>query len=563
MENQLQILTVMVIYMGLLISWGVYQGRRVKTSSDYAIAGRGLPGWVAALSERATGESSWALLGLPGAAYAMGLTEIWTAIGCVAGIITAWIVLAWRLRDAAEKYNVTSFTEFIALRHSESGRQIRIVGSLTIVFFFFFYVGAQFLGGGKTLHTMFGIDSRLGMLITAAIIVPYTIYGGFRSVVYTDVIQAIVMIITLIIGPIAGVIYIANHPGLFAETMGGALKGAGDSYTSLTGGAGGFGAGLIIAGGFSWFFGYLGGQPQLSMRFMAIKDARQARKARNIGIIWTVIAYVGALSLGWIGIAIFGPAGLDDPEFVMPGVILELFPPVVAAVLITGAIAAMVSTADSLLILSATELSENLLKGRVGRRNGVDRSLTLSRGITALLAVVALVLAYISPSRLIFTLVSYVWAGIGCTFSVVILFTLFWERFHGRAALMTIVTGLLFTVFWISGGFEQHYRVTSAKTLFLVEQGVLEPHEASLHNEMEGRKYISASAFESDLLEMLGADEAESGVQTGESVRERLPAMVSSYTEKGIPARLLTFFVALGVAIASTFLLKKREPELI
>jgi sodium/proline symporter len=563
MENQMQILTVMVIYMGLLISWGIYQGRRVKTSSDYAIAGRGLPGWVAALSERATGESSWALLGLPGAAYAMGLTEIWTAIGCVAGIITAWIVLAWRLRDAAEKYNVTSFTEFIALRHSESGRQIRIVGSLTIVFFFFFYVGAQFLGGGKTLHTMFGIDSRLGMLITAAIIVPYTIYGGFRSVVYTDVIQAVVMIITLIIGPIAGVIYIANHPGLFAETMGGALRGAGDSYTSLTGGAGGFGAGLIIAGGFSWFFGYLGGQPQLSMRFMAIKDARQARKARNIGIIWTVIAYVGALSLGWIGIAIFGPAGLDDPEFVMPGVILELFPPVVAAVLITGAIAAMVSTAASLLILSATELSENLLKGRVGSRSGVDRSLTLSRVITALLAVVALVLAYISPSRLIFTLVSYVWAGIGCTFSVVILFTLFWERFHGRAALVTIVSGLLFTVFWISGGFEQHYRVTTDKTLFLVEQGVLAPEEASLPGEMEGKKYISASAFESDLLEVLEADKEDSGVQPGESVRERLPAMVSSYTEKGIPARLLTFFVALAVAISSTFLLKKRKEMVI
>jgi sodium/proline symporter len=563
MENQMQILIVMVIYMGLLISWGIYQGRRVKTSSDYAIAGRGLPGWVAALSERATGESSWALLGLPGAAYAMGLTEIWTAIGCVAGIITAWIVLAWRLRDAAEKYNVTSFTEFIALRHSESGRQIRIVGSLTIVFFFFFYVGAQFLGGGKTLHTMFGIDSRLGMLITAAIIVPYTIYGGFRSVVYTDVIQAVVMIITLIIGPIAGVIYIANHPGFFAETMGGALRGAGDSYTSLTGGAGGFGAGLIIAGGFSWFFGYLGGQPQLSMRFMAIKDARQARKARNIGIIWTVIAYVGALSLGWIGIAIFGPAGLDDPEFVMPGVILELFPPVVAAILITGAIAAMVSTADSLLILSATELSENLLKGRVGNRSGVDRSLALSRGITALLAVVALVLAYISPSRLIFTLVSYVWAGIGCTFSVVILFTLFWERFHGRAALVTIVTGLLFTVFWISGGFEQHYRVTSDKTLFLVEQGVLAQEEAPLTGEMEGKKYISASAFESDLLDVLEADKEDSVVQPGESVRERLPAMVSSYTEKGIPARLLTFFVALAVAISSTFLLKKRKEMVI
>src|SRR6056297_1882994 len=143
MEYNVQLLVVMITYISLLILWGVYQGRKVKTSSDFAIAGRNLPGWVAALSERATGESSWALLGLPGAAYAMGMTEIWTALGCVAGIITAWVVLAWRLRDEAEKYNISTFAQYISKKHGENGRQIRIVGSLTIVFFFFFYVGAQ------------------------------------------------------------------------------------------------------------------------------------------------------------------------------------------------------------------------------------------------------------------------------------------------------------------------------------------------------------------------------------------------------------------------------------
>jgi sodium/proline symporter len=551
MENQMQILIVMVIYMSLLISWGIFQGRKVRTSSDYAIAGRGLPGWVAALSERATGESSWALLGLPGAAYAMGLTEVWTAIGCVAGIITAWIFLAWRLRDEAEKYNVTSFTEYIALKHGETGKQIRMVGTLTIVFFFFFYVGAQFLGGGKTLHTMFGIDSRIGMLITAAIIVPYTIYGGFRSVVYTDVIQAIVMIITLVVGPIAGIIYISSHPDLFAGTISGALKTAGDSYTSMTGGARGFGAGLIIAGGFSWFFGYLGGQPQLSMRFMAIKDARQAKKARNIGIAWTVIAYIGALSIGWIGIALFGPAGLDDPEYVMPSVILKLFPPALAAILITGAIAAMISTADSLLILSATELSQNLLKQKGEGAGGKDKSLLVSRWVTALLAVIALGLAYISPSKLIFTLVSYVWAGIGCTFSVVILFSLFWKRFHGRAALSTIIAGLLFTIFWISGGHEQHYRVTIQKTDFLEEQMVLQPGERDLFTDLTGKKFVSAAKFEAQLAVTL------SGGNNIGVADERIPAIVSAYTEKGIPARLLTFIVAFIVGIAATFLIPK------
>ncbi len=469
MEHQGQILMVMIGYIILLVVWGLYQGRKVKTDSDYFIASRRLPGWAAALSERATGESSWALLGLPGVAYATGLTEIWTAIGCVAGIITAWVAIAWRLRDQAEKYQVNTFTDFIAKKHSELGKWIRMVGSMTIVFFFFFYVGAQFLGGGKILHTMFGITPKLGMLITAVVIVPYTIYGGFRSVVYTDVIQAIIMIVTLIVGPIVGIIFIANHPELFAQSIPQALAKAGSSFQSLTGAATGFSAGVVILSGFSWFFGYLGGQPQLSIRFMAIKDPKQARRGRNIGIAWTVVAYIGALSIGWLGIAIFGPGGLKDQEYVMPAVLLEIFPPAIAALLITGAIAAMISTADSLLILSASELSENIIKPALKMRNQQEidkKSLSHSRLVTASLALIALILAYFSPSKLIFTLVSYVWAGIGGTFSVVILLTLFWRRFHGKAVIITIVVGMVFTIIWSITGMDA--KITSRILTFFL-----------------------------------------------------------------------------------------------
>jgi len=466
MEYQTQILVVMVGYLALLILWGLYQGRKVKTDADYAIAGRNLPGWAAALSERATGESSWALLGLPGFAFAAGLTGIWTAVGCVAGIITAWAAIAWRLRDEAEHYQVNTFSEYIAKKHSESEKWIRMVSSLTIVFFFFFYVGAQFLGGGKTLHTLFHLDPRWGMLITAAIIVPYTVYGGFRSVVYTDVIQALVMITALILGPVVGVIALTHRPDVFAHSIPQALSLAGPKYHSLTGAASGFSLGVVIAGGLSWFFGYLGGQPQLSMRFMAIKDPHQAKIGRNIGILWTIFAYIGALSIGWIGLALFGPNGLKDPEYVMPKVMLELFPPAIAAILITGAIAAMISTADSLLILSSTELSENILKPRDSGRRTSRQDLVRSRIVTALLAVIALGAAYISPSKLIYTLVGYVWAGIGGTFSVVILLTLFWKRFHGKAVLVTIVTGMLFTIFWISSGLDA--RITARIMTFLV-----------------------------------------------------------------------------------------------
>ena len=454
MAAQTQILIVMLVYLALLVSWGIFQGRRVKTDTDYAIAGRALPGWAAALSERATGESSWALLGLPGFAYASGLSGIWTAIGCVAGIITAWAAIAWRLRDEAEKYQVKTFSEYIARRHGELEKWIRIGASFTIVFFFFFYVGAQFLGGGKTLFTLFHIDPKIGMLITAAVIIPYTVYGGFRSVVYTDVVQALVMITTLIIGPLVGVLTLSSHMNSFAHSIPEALHRAGPQFSSLTGAASGFALGTVLVGGLSWFFGYLGGQPQLSMRFMAIKNPHQARIGRNIGIIWTIIAYLGALSIGWIGLALYGPKGLSDPEYVMPRVMLDLFPPAIAAILITGAIAAMISTADSLLILSSTELAENILTPQTGNESEQKR-LSRFRVVTAILALVALALAYVSPSKLIYTLVGYVWAGIGGTFSIVILFTLFWKRFHGKAALVTIVAGMAFTIIWISTGMEQ------------------------------------------------------------------------------------------------------------
>jgi len=217
----------------------------------------------------------------------------------------------------------------------------------------------------------------------------------------------------------------------------------------------GLGSGIIIASAFSWFFGYLGGQPQLSMRFMAISDTKNAKQARNIGVAWTIIAYIGALMIGWIGIAIFGPDGLKDQETVMPEVLTKLFNPFLAGILITGVLAAIISTANSLLILSATELSENLIKPMRKDKGKAQNSLLQSRIITALLSVVALVLAYFSPSDLIYKIVGYVWAGIGSTFSVVIMLTLFWKKYHGRAVILTIITGLIFTIFWIQSGLDE------------------------------------------------------------------------------------------------------------
>ena len=464
MTAEVQYIVVISVYLVGILLWGLYQGKKVKTQSDYSIADRKLPGWVAALSERSAGESSWALLGLPGYAYAVGLSSIWTAVGCVLGLVTAWWLLAWRLRNEAEHYQIETYTDYLAKRFKKHSALLRAVASCVIVFFFFFYVGAQFLGGGKTFQTLFGIDSFIGMFIIAAIIIPYAVYGGFKSVVYADVVQSIIMITILIVAPIVAIIRLSYDESVFAYDIVSALQKSGSSYTSILGeSAKGLWIGTVV-GGLSWFFGYLGGQPQLSIRFMAIKNTKNAVIARNIGITWTILAYIGALMIGWLGIAYFGPNSLNDSEQVMPSLLVHLFPPFVAAILITGVIAAIMSTADSLLIISATELSESIVKPYFFKR--YKNQLLISRIITVLLALLALLAVFLAPTDLIYTLVGYVWAGIGGTFSIVILLALFWKQFHAKAAIITIITGIVFTILWISTGMEEY--ITSRILTFFV-----------------------------------------------------------------------------------------------
>ncbi len=469
MEMDTMRIMVLVGYVLFLVGFGFYQGRKVKSGEDYMIAGRGAPGWVAALSERATAESSWALLGMPGIAYMGGFSGIWPAVGSVIGILVCWIFLVKRIRSEAEKYDAVTFVDYLSKRFGTMGTMIRVIGGVTIVFFFFFYVGAQFIGGGKTILSMFGIELWLGMVLTAIFILPYTIYGGFQSVIYTDCVQSLMMISALCLTPIIGIHFIANAPDVFAHGIHEAMvKAANPRYTSLFGGFTGFRAFIFVVSEASWMFAFLGGLPQLNVRFMAIKSDKEAKIGRNVGVLWTIFGYAGAITIGLLGIAIFGPEGLSDPELVMPSVLMKLFHPVIATLFITAAIAAMLSTADSLLVLSATEFTENILLPFMKKRGKVnsDRLLGISRYATAAVGLIALGVAFVVPTKLINTIVGFAWAGVGSTFASVTLLTLFWPRFSSRGVVAAMVTGVIFTIVWATSPFDS-YLSARAATFFI------------------------------------------------------------------------------------------------
>jgi len=452
LENTATNFTVLIVYLGFLVGFGIYQGMKAKNTTDYNMGGRDVPGWACALSERATAESAWCLVGFPGYAYASGLVSVWVAIGLTLGNVLAWTVIANKMRKEADKYDAQTYVDWIAKRHagSKSATAVRLFGSFVVIFLFAFYVEAQVIGGGKTLRALFGLAPYVGIILTMAVIIPYTVIGGFQSVVYTDCVQSIVMIFTLIVAPLWGIYYIHTTPDLYASSVTEALALAGPQYKDWTSGAKGIFAGFMIASNLAWVIAYLGGCPHLTVRFMALKDEKAWKTGRNIAIAWTACGYAGAILIGIIGLAVFGPGAIEDAEMIMPLVVLKIFHPFLAAICVTGAIAAMLSTADSMLIVTSSEFTENILKPVIlkGKKMDPKKELFISRSVTVVVGLLALVLAFVLPANMVYSIVSFAWASMGNPFAVVTCATLFWDKYTGTAALWTMICGFFGTVLW-------------------------------------------------------------------------------------------------------------------
>lgn len=446
-----------VVYLAVILGIGLYFARKKMSQADFHLGGKKIPGWALALSERATGESAWCLLGLTGFAFAAGLSSIWIAIGCVAGIIVSWLWLAKDFRRERDKYETLTLPDYFAEKYSSQGKFIRWFSSIIIIFFFILYVAAQFSGGGKTLNITFGIPVTTGIIISAVIVILYAIAGGFFSVVWTDVLQAILMIITLVVTPIIALIVIARSNLSIADAL---IAGGGD-LNSLTGGAIGFTAGILIINNFSWFFGYLGGQPQLNVRWMAMKDDREVRLGARIAIIWTILAYAGAITLGLAAITLYGKSAVVDPEQILPFMLMRLMPPWLAGILLAGAVAAMMSTADSQLLIATSSISEDIIHKSLNMKIDDKKLVMISRIAILIIGIIALILAFTSKS-LIYTIVHFAWAGIGCSFAPAVIFSFFWKRFAARGVVASLVSGFMTTVIWMIAGLDKIFAVTAA-----------------------------------------------------------------------------------------------------
>ncbi|MEE2632572.1 MAG: sodium/proline symporter [Candidatus Neomarinimicrobiota bacterium] len=434
---------IFTLYLLLIILIGVLSNRFISSQLDFLLAGRRLGPWVTAFSERASGESAWLLLGLPGAAIAVGYGEIWAVIGIISGIILSWFLIAEKLRAETEKYEALTIPDYLHKKFNDTSGIIKIFSSVIIAVFFTFYVSAQFHGSGKILNTIFDIEPLYGISLSAVVIILYTIMGGLLAVAWTDLVQGILMIGTLVILPIVGLIELSS----FDTPLRDLIMSTDSAKSSLVSGFSGLAALSVIVGGLSWGLGYFG-QPHLLIRYMAIRSVKDVKKARLIAALWAIPGISGAFLIGVIGMGYFGEDFFigKDVENVMPMLAQELLPAWLAGLLISGAVAAMMSTADSQLLVSTSAISEDLGVNVLKKSN----KLLNSRVITVLLGIFAYLVAMYSEwsGKTIFSIVSFAWSGLGSSFGPALLLTLWWKGVTRKGIIAGLFTGSITTIIW-------------------------------------------------------------------------------------------------------------------
>lgn len=452
MTIDLSTLITFVVYLGAMLFIGLWAYRKTENLSDYILGGRSLGAWPSALSAGASDMSGWLLLGMPGYAYAAGWEVSWLAGGLLLGTYLNWLIVAPRLRDYSEASgNSLTLPQYFSNRFDDKVL-IRTISAIFVLLFFLFYTSSGLVAGGKLFETVFGLDYTIAVTVGTIAIVSYTFFGGFLAVSWTDLIQGLLMAAALIIVPLAAFNAVGSGP---SELMMAKNPEMLDAFTKADGSALGIMGIISLA---AWGLGYFG-QPHILARFKAIKNRAEVKQARRIAVTWTLIGLAGASFVGIAGIGYFDTP-LADPETVFMDLVQALFHPVVAGILLAAILAAIMSTADSQLLVSSAALTEDVYKSLLNKDASDELLVKIGRFAVGGIAIIAWALA-LNPDSSVLGLVSYAWAGFGAAFGPAVILSLFWSRMNRQGCLAGILVGGITVVAWkqMSGGMFDVYEI--------------------------------------------------------------------------------------------------------
>ncbi|MES9974429.1 sodium/proline symporter PutP [Candidatus Thiodiazotropha sp. LNASS1] len=442
-------------YLLTLLIIGVVAWRRTRNLSDFVLGGRSLGSWVTALSASASDMSGWLLLGLPGYAYLAGLESFWLALGLLIGTWLNWRLVAARLRIASEAAgNALTLPEYLSNRFNDTSGLIRISSSFFILLFFLFYTSSGLVAGGKLFEAVFGLPYLWAVASGALIIILYTAFGGFLAVSWTDLFQGLLMLLALVTIPLYVLVEIGGFEGFLSAVEGSNAE----LLNPLTDSNGGPLGVIAIVSLMAWGLGYFG-QPHILARFKAIKQSDFVPKAQRIAVSWVFITLTAATLSGLVGIPIF-ETPLEDAEKVFIRLVDLLFHPLVAGVCLAAILAAIMSTADSQLLVSSSTFTGDLYRLLLRKRATEAELVIVGRLAVLSIALIAFLLALDRESRVL-DLVSYAWAGFGAAFGPAVLLSLYWKGMNRWGALAGILSGGLTVVLWkpLQGGLFDLYEI--------------------------------------------------------------------------------------------------------
>lgn len=459
------------VYLLVILVIGVIAWRRTRNLADFVLGGRRLGSWVTALSASASDMSGWLLLGLPGYAYAAGLESFWLAFGLLLGTWLNWRLVAAPLRQASEQAgDALTLPHYFANRFHDDSGLIRIASSLMVLLFFLFYTSSGLVAGGKLFEAVFGLPYLWAVGLGTLTIILYTAFGGFLAVSWTDLVQGLLMAAALV----AVVLMAAGLAGGPASAVDSILlkqPALLDPFTDSAGKPLGL---LAIVSLMAWGLGYFG-QPHILARFKAVQSVELVPRARRIAVSWVFLTLSAACLVGLLGIPVFDPS-LQDAEKVFIRLVDLLFHPLVAGICLAAILAAIMSTADSQLLVSSSTFTGDLYRVLL-RKQASQRELVVVGRLAVLTIAAAAFLLAMDPENRVLDLVAYAWAGFGAAFGPAVLLSLYWRGMNRWGALAGILAGGLTVVVWkpLQGGLFDLYEIVpgfliSTLTILLVSR---------------------------------------------------------------------------------------------
>lgn len=444
MELSWPIAIAFILYLGLMMSIGIYYSRQQKNLSSYILGDRKMGPWLTSMSAEASDMSGWMLMGLPGYAYLNGFSSVWTGIGLIVGTWANWVLISKRLRNYTEVANNSlTIPDYLSNRFEESKNGLRLICAVFIILFFIIYTSSGFVAAGKLFNTILGIPYFESLLIGAFVVVFYTFLGGFSAVALTDFIQGTMMFFTVIYVPVAASIALGGPAPTFDL-----LSQQGADYFSFMPDSSGTAALLVMmVSSLGWGLGYFG-QPHILVKFMAISDAKDLKKSTRIAMTWVLLSLMFSIAIGIVGKAYLStPLENANAERVFILMAESLSTPFITGIIWSAILAAIMSTSSSQLLVTSSAVSRDLFQAFLSKDASQKTLIRVSR-LSVLFVSAAAVYLGSDPNSYIFSIVSYAWAGFGACFGGTVLLSLYWKRMTLKGAYAGVITGGLTVLIW-------------------------------------------------------------------------------------------------------------------